>query len=164
MDKDTPIEVVIDNVLKKLGQSSYADFKLYTHRDEWITICKTNLIFSVGALCRLSSKRLARLQLPLGLEEEFERIVEHANSNGASSIPTSFPTGVGGCPFLRNPNSRSSSPKRDAPLTKRKSQAFHMNLTAQQKQDLRRCWLQLQGAADGVKRFSTAQNFLSNVF
>ena len=115
MNHETPIDVVIDTLLKRLSPASSSSStsidlnSYYSNKEEWISICRKNLIFTLGTLCRLSTKRLSRLGLPLALEEEFERAAiassnsntnpqQHVFQHSQSSNPR-LNFGGGGCPF-----------------------------------------------------------------
>eukprot|EP01125_Pyxidicula_operculata_P021798 TRINITY_DN864_c0_g1_i2.p1 TRINITY_DN864_c0_g1~~TRINITY_DN864_c0_g1_i2.p1 ORF type:complete len:386 (-),score=83.83 TRINITY_DN864_c0_g1_i2:743-1900(-) len=75
--KEFTTSTSIDELVKYLVVERFgcADNSCKAYTDK----LKENLVTTVGLLCRLSPERLARLQLPLLLEEELAKIIELSN-------------------------------------------------------------------------------------
>jgi hemoglobin-like flavoprotein len=69
---ETPIEELISLIFKSL--------KINVSIEEYAKVFRNNLIQNVGHLKRLSPSRLQRLNLPILLEEELEKIINHARN------------------------------------------------------------------------------------
>eukprot|EP01124_Arcella_intermedia_P028989 TRINITY_DN6017_c0_g1_i2.p1 TRINITY_DN6017_c0_g1~~TRINITY_DN6017_c0_g1_i2.p1 ORF type:complete len:461 (+),score=105.65 TRINITY_DN6017_c0_g1_i2:105-1487(+) len=73
-DPSTKIEVVLGYIVKKLELTEEPLFNERANMKVWVTKLHEHWIFNLGLLRRIDVARLSKLDLPLLLEEELERI------------------------------------------------------------------------------------------
>lgn len=70
-----PIAAVIDALVSALGLSSVRN--ILARKETWATALEEQMVLTLGSLRRLSPQRIAKLGLPLLIEEELEKIIVH---------------------------------------------------------------------------------------
>eukprot|EP01124_Arcella_intermedia_P025654 TRINITY_DN4634_c0_g2_i3.p1 TRINITY_DN4634_c0_g2~~TRINITY_DN4634_c0_g2_i3.p1 ORF type:complete len:724 (-),score=182.35 TRINITY_DN4634_c0_g2_i3:11-2140(-) len=125
------MDVLVKCIVRRLGLEEFSEFEEFDGVKDWVGIFEKNLIYNVACFKRLNAEGLAKLGLPLLLEEELARILEH--------------------PSFRRDNSRIVT--FDAPPDKYTHDTCCLDLSNTEIQVIKQSWKEM------LKQSSIAQNF-----
>jgi hypothetical protein len=78
--------VTLDTSIEELISIIFAKLRIDVPRDEYVKKFHDNLIFDVGHLKRITPHRLGKLNLPILLEEELEKVIGKPKSEFTKSL------------------------------------------------------------------------------